>query len=124
MVNTRTNGFMAAFGALINPYQGCTFGCSYCYAAGTTFTRNRARSADWGNWVDVKQNGQEVGAATRIQALDIARQLHQLPKDATERQTTNAYRGAYINGLRRIKPKLEEMGASVGTNREGFKPPF
>ena len=289
MVNTRTNGFMAAYGALINSYQGCTFGCSYCYAAGTTFTRNPASSADWGNWVDFKQNagdrvrntrpslngvccymssatdpyqpvelkaevtravlealadihpkvklviqtrspfvtrdldlleeivqadgrvqvnmtvstthedtrkafergcpsaqkrldaikaiaqsgigacitmtlsvdlgiskerdqqtlevlqdafehgvrrfifqpfhvqkqnGQEVGAATRIQALDIARQLHQLPKDATERQTTNAYRGTYINGLRRIKPKLEEMGASVGTNREGFKPPF
>ena len=61
---------MAAYGALINPYQGCTFGCSYCYAAGTTFTRNPARSADWGNWVDVKQNGQEVGAATRIQALE------------------------------------------------------
>ena len=54
MANTRTNGFMAAYGALINSYQGCTFGCSYCYAAGTTFTRNPASSADWGNWVDFK----------------------------------------------------------------------
>ena len=280
---------MSDYGALINPYQGCTFGCSYCYAAGTTFTRSPARTADWGNWVDVKhnaadrvrtcrpslngrswymssatdpyqsvelqvkvtrnvlealaevhpkvklviqtrspfvtrdldlleeigqaggrvqvnmtattthedtrkafergcpsaqkrldavkqvaqsgigtciamtpsldlglseerdlqtltalqdafahgvrrfifqpfhvqnQNGQEFGAATRMQALDTARGLLDLPKDATQRQTTIAYRGSYIDGLRRMKPKFEEMGAWVGTNRDGFKPPF
>ena len=70
------------------------------------------------------QNGQEFGAATRMQALDTARELHDLPKEATQRQTTIAYRGSYIDGLRRIKPKLEEMGAWVGTNRDCFKPPF
>ena len=289
VVNTSPGGFMSSFQALINPYQGCTFGCTYCYAAGTIFTRSPARTADWGNWVDVKnnagdrvratspglngktcymssatdpyqpvelqaqvtrsilealadvhpkvklviqtrspfvtrdldlfeeieqaggrvqvnmtvttthedtrkafergcpsaqkrldaiaeiaqsgigacitmtpaldlglseerdqetlevltsafqngvhrfifqpfhiqnQNGQEFGVATRMQAMDIARQVYGLPPDTPERQTKIKYRGAYIDGLRRIMPKLQELGAWVGTNRDGFKPPF
>ncbi len=39
----------------INPYRGCLFGCSYCYAS--RFVRDdAAKRADWGRWVEVKKN--------------------------------------------------------------------
>ena len=43
----------------INPYRGCAFGCSYCYAS--KFVHDDAnRKAEWGRWVEVKQNAVEV----------------------------------------------------------------
>ena len=289
IVNQKPQGFVSTYNAVINPYSGCTFGCSYCYAAGTSFTRDAARSANWGNWVDVKENahaliknavpglngrscymatatdpyqpvelqaqvtrsilqalaryhpriklviqtrspfvvrdldlmeeiaqaggkiqvnmtittadeeirkahergcastgkrlqaiqevadagiqtcitvtpaldlgisperdqamldlltqafehgtkrfifqsfhiqaqtGNELGAATRPQAMSITREILGLDDTVPESQVRTRYRGAYIDGLRRIKPELEKMGAWVGTNREGFSPPF
>ena len=39
----------------INPYRGCLFGCSYCYAS--RFVHEDAeKKADWGTWVEVKTN--------------------------------------------------------------------
>lgn len=39
----------------INPYRGCHFGCSYCYA--TKFVHDDPRKKEnWGRWVEVKQN--------------------------------------------------------------------
>jgi DNA repair photolyase len=37
-----------------NPYVGCTFGCSYCYAM--FLPQNRRPRADWGRWVTAKRN--------------------------------------------------------------------
>ncbi len=51
---TRATGFMAEYDFTLNPYSGCSFGCSYCYAA--FFARDQARVDSWGSWVDVKQN--------------------------------------------------------------------
>lgn len=39
----------------LNPYVGCQFACSYCYAA--FFVPDEQKQADWGKWVDVKVNG-------------------------------------------------------------------
>jgi DNA repair photolyase len=39
----------------LNPYVGCQFGCSYCYAA--FFVPDEEQRRDWGHWVDVKVNG-------------------------------------------------------------------
>lgn len=43
------------FDYTINPFRGCLFGCSYCYAS--RFVHDDAnKKADWGYWVEVKRN--------------------------------------------------------------------
>jgi DNA repair photolyase len=39
----------------INPYRGCLFGCSYCYASKFVH-EDSVKKADWGHWVEVKKN--------------------------------------------------------------------
>jgi len=51
---TRTTGFMSDFDYSLNPYSGCSYGCSYCYAA--FFVRDDQKRENWGNWVIVKEN--------------------------------------------------------------------
>jgi DNA repair photolyase len=51
-VLTRPTGSMAVYDFALNPYIGCGFGCSYCYAA--FFVADEQKKADWGNWVEVK----------------------------------------------------------------------
>ncbi len=41
----------------LNPYRGCGFGCTYCYAA--FFVPDDAQRAEWGKWVEVKANALE-----------------------------------------------------------------
>lgn len=36
----------------INPYNGCAFGCAYCYAI--FMSRMGHQNENWGEWVDVK----------------------------------------------------------------------
>ncbi|WP_354699051.1 radical SAM protein [Paraconexibacter sp. AEG42_29] len=45
---------MADYDFTLNPYSGCGFGCSYCYAA--FFSRDQERQNTWGQWVEVKAN--------------------------------------------------------------------
>ena len=51
---TKTTGFMDAYDYSLNPYSGCSFGCTYCYAA--FFTRDKGKMDNWGYWVEVKEN--------------------------------------------------------------------
>lgn len=53
-VLTRATGFMDAYDYTLNPYSGCSFGCTYCYAA--FFSRDADLRDDWGNWAQVKTN--------------------------------------------------------------------
>ncbi|MDQ2733021.1 MAG: radical SAM protein [Armatimonadota bacterium] len=39
----------------INPYRGCLFGCSYCYASRFVYD-DADKKAEWGRWVEVKKN--------------------------------------------------------------------
>ena len=43
-----------------NPYVGCTFGCTYCYAA--FLPQNRRPADEWGRWITAKKNAAELAA--------------------------------------------------------------
>lgn len=49
---------MGDYDFTINPYSGCGFACSYCYAA--AFSRSQAERETWGQWTKVKQNALEL----------------------------------------------------------------
>jgi len=48
----------AGFDFTCNPYVGCTFGCTYCYAM--FLPQNRRPRAEWGKWLTAKQNAVEL----------------------------------------------------------------
>lgn len=52
-----------------NPYVGCTFGCTYCYAA--FLPQNRRPIDEWGRWLIAKTNAIELA---RKQAHKVAGQ--------------------------------------------------
>ena len=54
----KATGFIRDYDFTLNPYRGCQYGCSYCYAA--AFSPNSKLRKDWGNWVVIKQNGVEI----------------------------------------------------------------
>lgn len=69
---TKATGFMSEYNYTLNPYAGCGFGCTYCYAA--FFARDAKKRDTWGDWVNVKQNAVEILRRPRQQAkLDGAR---------------------------------------------------
>lgn len=51
---TEPSGFISHYDYTLNPYSGCTFGCTYCYAA--FFVPDSAKQDTWGQWVNVKEN--------------------------------------------------------------------
>src|SRR5262245_5986891 len=65
---TKSSGFIDAFDFTLNPYSGCSFGCSYCYAA--AFVRDQERRASWGQWVQVKENALDLLRKRRAKPLD------------------------------------------------------
>ncbi|MBD2180402.1 SPL family radical SAM protein [Aerosakkonema funiforme] len=54
----KATGFIDYYDFTLNPYRGCQYGCSYCYAA--AFSPNSKMRQDWGNWVIIKQNAVEI----------------------------------------------------------------
>ena len=67
-VLTRATGFMDAYDFTLNPYAGCSFGCSYCYAA--FFSRTGHARDDWGRWVTVKDNAASLLSRKARGSLD------------------------------------------------------
>ncbi len=55
---TKPTGSLKSFDFTLNPYTGCQFGCSYCYAA--FFTPDDDKFAAWGTWVEAKANAVEL----------------------------------------------------------------
>ncbi len=65
---TRATGFMDAYDFTLNPYSGCSFGCTYCYAA--FFSRDIEKRDSWGKWVVVKENAAQLIRNRRPETLD------------------------------------------------------
>ena len=55
---TKATGFIGDYDFTLNPYRGCQYGCSYCYAA--AFSPNSKMRDDWGKWVIFKENSAQV----------------------------------------------------------------
>ncbi|TBL81390.1 SPL family radical SAM protein [Paenibacillus thalictri] len=51
-------GFLSGYSHSLNPYTGCSFGCSYCYVR--QMPVSLFRPAEWGSWVDVKLEAAEL----------------------------------------------------------------
>lgn len=63
---TKASGFMDRYDYTLNPYSGCAFGCTYCYAA--FFARDPQLRDAWGKWVQVKSNAIEILSRPRQRA--------------------------------------------------------
>lgn len=55
---TKPTGLAGEFDYTINPYVGCSFSCSYCFAA--NFVPDLDKAEAWGTWVEVKENALEL----------------------------------------------------------------
>ncbi|MFN8531073.1 MAG: radical SAM protein [Anaerolineae bacterium] len=64
---SKASGFASAFDYTLNPYSGCAFGCTYCYAA--FFAVNDDLKAEWGHWVEVKENALDLLRKKRSTSL-------------------------------------------------------
>ena len=64
----KTSGFLSAYDYTLNPYVGCTFACTYCYAA--SFVDTDEDRDNWGYWVQVKQNAVDKMARRRKNFID------------------------------------------------------
>lgn len=51
-------GFLTDYSHSLNPYTGCSFGCSYCYVR--QMPVSTFRKAEWGTWVDIKKGAADV----------------------------------------------------------------
>lgn len=65
---TRASGFLSDYDFTLNPYSGCSFGCTYCYAA--FFSRTKENRDRWGYWVGVKENAVDLMAKRKPHSLD------------------------------------------------------
>jgi DNA repair photolyase len=64
---SKASGFADGFDYSLNPYSGCAFGCTYCYAAFFAVTDELQET--WGEWVQIKANALELLRAKRRQPL-------------------------------------------------------
>ena len=103
---TRATGFMDGYDYTLNPSMGCSFGCTYCYAA--FFGRTAEARDTWGRWVKVKQNAVDLLMRRKPGSLDGKRiYLSSVtdPYQPIERQL-ELTRGLLAVLAERHKPKL------------------
>ena len=115
---TKTNGFLKTYDFTINPHQGCTFGCNYCYAA--FFVQDQRQQDNWGNWVNVKENGPELMEAHRPGSLDGKRIYMSSVTDPYQpiERTTRKTRGILEALAENHRPKLVVQTRSPMVTRD------
>jgi DNA repair photolyase len=64
---TPASGYIGGFDYTLNPYTGCAFACSYCYAA--FFATTQRQQDDWGKWIEVKENALDLLKSLRRKKL-------------------------------------------------------
>jgi len=99
---TPGTGRTADFDFTLNPYRGCSFGCSYCYAA--FFVADEELRQNWGQWVEVK-----------IRAVEVLRHRDLRGKTIYMSSVTDPYQPieAKIELTREIVEMLGEAGARL-----------
>ena len=115
---TRATGFMDAYDFTLQPCSGCSFGCTYCYAA--FFSHSAAKRDNWGKWIDVKQNGVEVLRKRRQGSLDGKRIYMSSVTDPYQpiERVINLTRGVLKVLAERHKPKLVVQTRSPDVTRD------
>ncbi|MCY3922449.1 MAG: radical SAM protein [Chloroflexi bacterium] len=96
-------GFLSSYDFSLNPYVGCAFGCSYCYAA---FFAPFDKQPSWGDWVRVKRNA----------ALKLSRMRRSLNgKTIYMSSATDPYQPIEqrLELTRSLLPMLAEQGAHL-----------
>lgn len=76
---------MASMDYSLNPYIGCSFGCSYCFAA--SFVADEEKKAAWGTWVEVKENALDELARADLKNKTIFMSSSTDPYQPLEMQT-------------------------------------
>ena len=104
---TRATGFMDTYDYTLNPYSGCFFGCTYCYAA--FFSRDVEKRDTWGYWVGVKENAVALLERRKPGSLDgklIYMSSVTDPYQPVERELKLTHRLLEVMAERSDKPKL------------------
>jgi len=78
-------GSTACYDYTLNPYIGCSFGCSYCFAA--SFVADETQKADWGKWVAVKEDALHELARVDLKGKSIFMSSSTDPYQPLEMQT-------------------------------------
>jgi DNA repair photolyase len=99
---TPAKGRMSWCDYTLNPYRGCSFGCSYCYAA--FFVADDEQRANWGKWVEVK-----------VRAVEALRRADLRDKRIYMSSVTDPYQPleAKLGLTREIVDVLAEQGARL-----------
>jgi DNA repair photolyase len=91
---TQTHGFTSVevpgsgFDYTLNPYRGCSFNCTYCYAP--AFVYDQAARQSWGRWVSAKANAEallrQAGQRGKLRGKNIYMSTVTDPYQPIERQ--------------------------------------
>ena len=104
---TRATGFMDAYDFTLNPYSGCSFGCTYCYAA--FFSRDVEKRDDWGYWVNVKENAVEL----------LERRLEKRPESLDDK---HIYMSSVTDPYQPVERELKLTRRLLEVMADGHKP--
>lgn len=129
-------GYMQSYDYVINPYAGCSFGCSYCYAS--NFRTSDAQKEEWGNWVQIKEsavrqmselkpgslNGRTLYMATATDPYQPIERITEITRQLLELMAANHPRILLVIQTRsplvtrdtEIFQKLAENGAGIQVN--------